>query len=139
MRLSYIICETHSSYWLLVSCFFFSYSVCKATSATAEKKKHIHEQYAYTHMLNSFLSAVRLLFSDQFSSLKTDIDGYERKRIKIYLRGGNETLILFFSSFFSLILLSSSSSLSLVLLLLLYYCVLSLVDCVVVVVSFIYV
>lgn len=39
-----------------------------------------------------FLSAVGLLFSDQFSSLKTDIDGYERKRIKI-LRRGNETLV----------------------------------------------
>lgn len=55
---------------------------------------HTHEpQKIVIH--NSFLSAVRLLFSDQFSSLKTDIDGYERKRIKIHLRRGNKTLLNF--------------------------------------------
>lgn len=46
------------------------------------------------------LSAVGLLFSDQFSSLKTDIDGYERKRIKIYAERKRDSSF-FFSSMFS--------------------------------------
>lgn len=67
-----------------ISLYVFSNAVYLNVYETRLKHQYYSCIFFYFRLHKKVLSAVGLLFSDRFSSLKTDIDGYERKRIKIY-------------------------------------------------------